>query len=71
MLTLYPLSQRKNTIYPIIVSHLCVAFVAYIIAMSTLNTGARYFAMMLLPSVCSKIVPTSSLTAPHTWKNTD
>lgn len=47
-------SQRKNTIYPIIASHLCVGIIVYIIAMSTVNTGARYFAMMLIPSVCSK-----------------
>ncbi|SPO01722.1 related to nicotinamide mononucleotide permease [Cephalotrichum gorgonifer] len=46
-------SDRKNSIYPIIVFSLCVAFVAYIVAMSTLNTGARYFAMMLIPSVCT------------------
>ncbi len=45
-------NQRKNTMYPIIVFSLCVAFIVYIIALSTLNTGARYFAMMLMPSVC-------------------
>jgi uncharacterized RDD family membrane protein YckC len=40
--------------YPIIMSCLAVAVVAYVIALSTLNTGARYFAMMLMPSVCCK-----------------
>ncbi|KAL1902336.1 hypothetical protein Sste5346_001312 [Sporothrix stenoceras] len=47
------ISDRKNVMYIIIVSCLGVAVVAYIIALSTLNTGARYFAMMLMPSVCS------------------
>ena len=47
------ISDRRNVMYIIIVSCLGVAVVAYIIALSTLNTGARYFAMMLMPSVCS------------------
>ncbi len=45
--------------YPIIVFSLCVAALAYIIALSTLNTGARYFAMMLMPSACCKFPPQS------------
>jgi hypothetical protein len=47
------ISDRRNVMYIIIVICLGVAVVAYIIALSTLNTGARYFAMMLTPSVCS------------------
>ncbi|KAH8881032.1 MFS general substrate transporter [Thozetella sp. PMI_491] len=47
------ISDRKTTMYPIIMSCLAVAVLAYVIALSTLNTGARYFAMMLMPSVCS------------------
>lgn len=39
--------------YPIIVSCLGVGLVAYVIALSTVKTGPRYFAMMLMPSVCS------------------
>lgn len=40
--------------YWIIVSCLGVSLIAYIIPLATIQTGARYFAMMLLPSVCSK-----------------
>ncbi|KAI1100139.1 major facilitator superfamily domain-containing protein [Jackrogersella minutella] len=47
------LSDRKNIIFPFYVGCLCFAFVAYIITLSTLQTGARYFAMMLMPSVCT------------------
>lgn len=39
--------------YYIIVSCLAVAVVAYTIAMATISTAPRYFAMMLLPSVCT------------------
>lgn len=33
---------------------LSTSFVAYIIPMATLNTGARYFSMMLMPIACSQ-----------------
>ncbi|KAH8655296.1 major facilitator superfamily domain-containing protein [Xylariales sp. PMI_506] len=42
-------SDRKNTAYPIIIMCITIAITMYIIAMSTLNTGARYFSMMILP----------------------
>ncbi|OOF92517.1 hypothetical protein ASPCADRAFT_133531 [Aspergillus carbonarius ITEM 5010] len=42
-------SDRHNTIYPIILSLLSISIVMYIILLSTLNIGARYFAMMILP----------------------
>ncbi|EON97205.1 putative mfs transporter protein [Phaeoacremonium minimum UCRPA7] len=47
------ISDRKNTMYPIIVFCLGVAVIAYTIALATIKTGPRYFAMMLMPSVCS------------------
>ncbi|KAI5865657.1 MFS general substrate transporter [Durotheca rogersii] len=47
------ISDRKGTIYPIIVSCLAVAVVAYVIPLATLRTGPRYFAMMLMPLVCA------------------
>lgn len=43
------LSDRKNTAYPIIIACIGIATVMYIIPMSTLSIGARYFAMMILP----------------------
>ncbi|CRG86568.1 putative transporter C1683,12 [Talaromyces islandicus] len=46
-------SDRKNIIYPIIVSTLAVSVVAYVVAMSTSQMGPRYFAMMLMPTVCA------------------
>ena len=39
--------------YPIIVACLSVAVLAYVIAMSTTVTGARYFAMMIMPIACT------------------
>jgi sugar phosphate permease len=42
-------SDRKNTVYPIIIICICIACVMYIIPMVTLNVGARYFSMMILP----------------------
>lgn len=42
-------SDRKNTVYPIIMVLIAIATVMYIIPMATLNVGARYFAMMVLP----------------------
>lgn len=42
-------SDRKNTAYPIIVMCIGIAVTMYIIPMATLNVGARYFSMMILP----------------------
>lgn len=42
-------SDRKNTAYPIIMSCICLAIGMYVIPMATLNVGARYFSMMMLP----------------------
>jgi len=42
-------SDRKNTAYPIILICIAIAICMYIIPMATLNTGARYFSMMILP----------------------
>ncbi|EHK23080.1 uncharacterized protein TRIVIDRAFT_53812 [Trichoderma virens Gv29-8] len=42
-------SDRKNTVYPIILLCIAIACVMYIIPMVTLNVGARYFSMMILP----------------------
>lgn len=42
-------SDRKNTVYPIIITCISIATIVYIIPMSTDNVGARYFAMMMLP----------------------
>jgi MFS family permease len=42
-------SDRKNTVYPIILICIAISIVMYIIPMATLNVGARYFSMMILP----------------------
>lgn len=42
-------SDRKNTVYPIILLCAAIATVMYTIPMGTSNVGARYFAMMILP----------------------
>ncbi|KAF2014508.1 MFS general substrate transporter [Aaosphaeria arxii CBS 175.79] len=42
-------SDRKNTAYPIIIGCIATACGMYIIPMATLNVGARYFSMMILP----------------------
>lgn len=42
-------SDRKNTAYPIILGCIATACGMYIIPMATLNVGARYFSMMILP----------------------
>lgn len=42
-------SDRKNTVYPIIQLCVAIAIVMYIIPMATLNVGARYFSMVILP----------------------
>ncbi|KAI0884330.1 major facilitator superfamily domain-containing protein [Annulohypoxylon maeteangense] len=47
------LSDRKNMIYPIIVGCLAFAILAYSVALGTIKMGPRYFAMMLMPSVCT------------------
>ncbi|OKL59295.1 hypothetical protein UA08_05219 [Talaromyces atroroseus] len=47
------ISDRKNVIYPIHVICLACAVVAYVVAMATTKTGPRYFAMMLMPTVCA------------------
>ncbi|KAK0125376.1 hypothetical protein ONS95_000604 [Cadophora gregata] len=46
-LTFY--SDRKNTVYPIIMCCIGIASTMYIIPMATTNIGARYFSMMVLP----------------------
>lgn len=42
-------SDRKNTVYPIILGCIAIAVIMYIIPMATLSVGARYFSMMILP----------------------
>jgi MFS family permease len=42
-------SDRKNTVYPIILICVAISVVMYIIPMTTLSVGARYFSMMVLP----------------------
>lgn len=42
-------SDRKNTVYPIIMGCIAIAAVMYVIPMATENIGARYFSMMILP----------------------
>ncbi|KAH8894708.1 putative pantothenate transporter [Thozetella sp. PMI_491] len=42
-------SDRKNTVYPMILICISIACIMYIIPMTTLNVGARYFSMMILP----------------------
>ncbi|KAJ5256928.1 hypothetical protein N7478_013032 [Penicillium angulare] len=42
-------SDRKNVVYPLIMVCISISIVMYIIPMVTLNVGARYFAMMILP----------------------
>ena len=42
-------SQKHGLLYSPIMLCLGIGIVIYIIAMSTLNVGARYFAMMLTP----------------------
>lgn len=43
------MSQRKNTVYPIILVLISIATTTYLIPMATTNVGARYFAMMIMP----------------------
>lgn len=42
-------SDRKNTVYPIILVCIAISVIMYIIPMTTLNVGARYFSMIMLP----------------------
>ncbi|RDW65901.1 uncharacterized protein DSM5745_09640 [Aspergillus mulundensis] len=42
-------SDVKNTVYPLIMGCVGITVVMYIIPMATLNVGARYFSMMILP----------------------
>lgn len=42
-------SDRKNSAYYLILGCIAISIVMYIITMSTLNIGARYFTMMVLP----------------------
>ncbi|WWD06976.1 hypothetical protein V865_005073 [Kwoniella europaea PYCC6329] len=51
--TISYISDRRNMMYPIIMSCLGVAIIAYVLAIATLKVPARYVAMMLMPSVCS------------------
>ncbi|KAH8647887.1 major facilitator superfamily domain-containing protein [Xylariales sp. PMI_506] len=46
-------SDRKNIIFPFMLGSLVTAILSYVIAAATLSTGARYFAMMLMPAVCT------------------
>lgn len=42
-------SDRRNTIYPVILVCIATASMTYIISLATTNFGARYFALMLMP----------------------
>ncbi|KAL4887878.1 major facilitator superfamily domain-containing protein [Aspergillus ambiguus] len=42
-------SDHKNTVYPIILMCVAISIIMYILPMSTLNIGARYFSMIILP----------------------
>lgn len=42
-------SDRKNTVYPLILMCIAISVSMYIIPMATLNVGARYFSMVMLP----------------------
>ncbi|KAL4981492.1 major facilitator superfamily domain-containing protein [Aspergillus falconensis] len=42
-------SDSRNTVYPLILICVAITVVMYIIPMATLNVGARYFSMMILP----------------------
>ncbi|AFR96826.2 nicotinamide mononucleotide permease [Cryptococcus neoformans] len=48
-------SDRKQILYWPIIVCLCIGIIIYIIAMTTLNVGARYFAMMWTP--VANVVP--------------
>ncbi|KAJ5949753.1 hypothetical protein N7454_001337 [Penicillium verhagenii] len=42
-------SDRKNHVFFLILSCIAISIVMYIIPMTTVNVGARYFSMMILP----------------------
>lgn len=42
-------SDRRNTVYPLILLCIAIACTMYILPMATLNVGARYTSMMILP----------------------
>ncbi|WWC64277.1 uncharacterized protein I303_106887 [Kwoniella dejecticola CBS 10117] len=42
-------SDKRHTVYPLILMCISVACIMYIIPMSTTSIGARYFSMMILP----------------------
>ncbi|KAK9234135.1 major facilitator superfamily domain-containing protein [Lipomyces kononenkoae] len=42
-------SDRRNTVYPIILICVAISIVMYIIPLTTMNVGGRYFSMMILP----------------------
>ncbi|KAL4908306.1 hypothetical protein BDW74DRAFT_188420 [Aspergillus multicolor] len=42
-------SDTRNTVYPLILICVSITVAMYIIPMATLNVGARYFSMMILP----------------------
>lgn len=42
-------SDRKNTMYPVILVCIGTASITYIISLATTNFGARYFALMFMP----------------------
>ncbi|KAJ5798623.1 uncharacterized protein N7503_007919 [Penicillium pulvis] len=42
-------SDRKNKVYPLILMCIAISIAMYIIPMTTVNVGARYFSMMILP----------------------
>ncbi|CAK7226640.1 hypothetical protein SCUCBS95973_006271 [Sporothrix curviconia] len=42
-------SDRRNTVYWPIVALICTAIAMYVILLATVNTGAHYFAIMILP----------------------
>jgi MFS family permease len=42
-------SDRKNTVYPIILLCIAISIPMYIIPIASTNVGARYFSMMILP----------------------
>nr|XP_031860059.1 uncharacterized protein CI109_004422 [Kwoniella shandongensis]KAA5527131.1 hypothetical protein CI109_004422 [Kwoniella shandongensis] len=49
------LSDKRNTIYPIIMGCIGLAIITYAIPMATTNIGVRYAAMILMP--CSSVGP--------------
>ncbi|KAH7029884.1 putative MFS transporter [Microdochium trichocladiopsis] len=46
-------SDKANVIYPILMANCGWGLLVYIVAAATTNTGARYFTMMFMPTVCT------------------